>query len=98
MAITYCDTYCVLLNYFGTPKTTVTWNYYATLLRTELMVAIRRKHPHLLKSGLLLHDKNAPNHLSHVVMDTLGKLYVELLPHQPYRPDLAICDLWLFQT
>ena len=98
MAIIFCDTYGVVLNHFVPPKTTVTGNYYATLLRTELMAAIRRKRPHLRRSGFILHHDNAPSHSSHVVMDTLEKLDVELLPHPPYSPDLAICDFWLFPT
>jgi histone-lysine N-methyltransferase SETMAR len=84
MAIIFCDTYSVVLNHFVPPKTTVTRNYYATLLRTELMAAIRRKSPHLLRSGFILHQKNAPSHSSHIVMDTLEKLDVELLSHPPY--------------
>jgi histone-lysine N-methyltransferase SETMAR len=98
MAIIFCDTYGVVLNHFVPPKTTVTGNYYATLLRTELMAAIRRKRPHLLRSGFILHHNNAPSHSSLVVMDTLEKLAVELLLHPPYSPDAAICDFLLFQT
>jgi hypothetical protein len=71
MAKIFCDTYGVVLNYFFYPKTTVTGNYYATVLRTELMAATRRKRPHLLRSGFILHNDNAPSHSSHVVMYTL---------------------------
>jgi histone-lysine N-methyltransferase SETMAR len=73
-------------------------NYYVTILTTEIMAAIRRKRPHLLMSGFILHHDNAPSHSSHVVMDTLEKLGFELLPHRPYSPDLAICEFWLFST
>jgi hypothetical protein len=83
MAIIFSDTY---------------GNYSATLLRTELMAAIRRKRPHLHRSGFISHQNTAPSHSSHVVMDTLEKLDVELLPYPPYSPDLAICDFWLFPT
>jgi hypothetical protein len=83
MAIIFCETYGVVLNQFVPPKTTVTGNYYGTLLRTELMAAIRRKCPNLLRFGFILHHDNAPSHSSNVVMDTLEKLNVELFPHPP---------------
>ena len=44
----------------------------------------------------MLHHDNAPSHSSRMVMDTVNKLGVELLPHPPHSPDLAICDFWLF--
>jgi histone-lysine N-methyltransferase SETMAR len=47
MVIIFCDTYGVVLNHFVPPKTTFTGNYYATLLRTELMAVIRTKRQHL---------------------------------------------------
>ena len=47
MAIIFCDIYGILLNHFVPPKTTVTGNYYAALLRSELMSAIRKKNGHV---------------------------------------------------
>ena len=67
---------------------------YATVIKSELLPAIKRKRPHIERSGILLHHDNAPSHSSRIVMDTVNKL--ELLPHPPYSPDLAICDFWLF--
>ena len=61
-----------------------------------LLPAIKRKRPHLERSGILLHHDNAPSHSSRIVVDTVNKLGIELLPHPPYSPDLAICDFWLF--
>ena len=86
----------VILNHFVPPKTTVTGNYYATIIKSELLPAIKRKRPHLERSVILLHHHNAPSHSSRIVMDTVNKLGTELLPHPPYSPDLAICDFWLF--
>jgi histone-lysine N-methyltransferase SETMAR len=62
------------------------------------MAAIRRKRPHILRSGFKLNHDNAPSHSSNVILDTLEKLDVELLPHPPYRPDQAIYDFWMFST
>ena len=86
----------IILNHFVPPQTTVTGNYYATAIKSELLPAIERKRPHLERSGILLHHDNAPSHSSRIVMDTVNKLGIELLPHPPYSPDLAICDFWLF--
>ena len=96
MAIIFCDIQGIILNHFVPPKTTVTGNYYATVIKSELLPAIKRKRPHLERSGVLLHHDNALSHSSHIVMDTVNKLGTELLPHSAYSPDLAICDFWLF--
>ena len=36
---------------FVTPKTTVTRNYYTTVIKSDLLSAIKRKHPQLQRSG-----------------------------------------------
>lgn len=38
----------------------------------------------------------APNHTSHVVVDTIYVAESELLQHPTYSPDLASCDFYLF--
>ena len=96
MAIIFCDIQGIILNHFVPPKTTVTGNYYATVIQSELLLAIKRKHPHLERSGILLHHDKAPSHNSRIVMDTSQQTRYRLLPHPPYSPDLAICDFWLF--
>ena len=85
-----------LLKHFVPPKTTVTGNYYASVIKSDLLPAIKRKRPQLMRSGILLHHDNAPSHSSYVVLDTIKELDIEILPHPPYSPDLAICDFWLF--
>ena len=94
MAIIFCDMQGIILNHFVPPKTIVTGNYYATVIKSELLPAMKRKRIHL-ESGILLHHDNAPSH-SRIVMDTVNKLGKELLAHPPNSPDLAICDFWLF--
>ena len=74
----------------------VTGNYYASVIKSDLLPAIKRKRPQLMRSGILLHHDNAPSHSSHVVLDTIKELDIEILPHPPYSPDFAICDFWLF--
>ena len=73
MAIIFCDILCIILNYFVPPKTSVTGNYYATVIKSELLPAIKRKRPHFEKSGILLHHDNAQSHSSRIVMDTVNK-------------------------
>ena len=96
MAIIFCDIHGIILNQFVPPKTTVTGNYYASVIKSDLLPAIKRKCPQLMRSGILLHHDNVPSHSSRVVLDTIKSLDIEILPHPPYSPDLAICDFWLF--
>ena len=96
MAIIFCNIQEIILNHFVPPKTTVTGNYYASVIKSNLLLAIKRKRPQLMRSGILLHHDNAPSHSSPVVLDTIKELDIEILPHPPYSPDLAICDFWPF--
>ena len=48
-------TKCPLGSHFVPPKTTITGNYYATVIKSELLPAIKRKRPLLERSGILLH-------------------------------------------
>ena len=90
MSIIFCDIQGIILNHFVPPKTTVTGNYYASVIESDLLPAIKRKRPQLMRSGILLHHDNAPSHSSRIVLDTIKELDIEILPHPPYRPDLAI--------
>lgn len=42
-----------------------------------------------MSKGILLLRDNAPTHILHVVMQTVGDLGLELLEHPPYLPDLV---------
>ena len=79
-------------------KTIVNDDYYSGVLREQLQRAIRDKRPELYRSGFILHQDNAPVHVSRVVKQTMSDLNIEPLQHPPYRPDLAICDFFLFPT
>ena len=94
MAIIFCDIQGIILNHFVPPKTTVTGNYYASVIKSDQLPAIKRKRPQLMRSRILLHHDDAPSHSSRVVLDTIKELVIDILPHPPYRP--AICDFWLF--
>ena len=45
MAIIFCDIQGIILNHFVPPKTTVTGNYYASVIKSDLLPAIKIKAP-----------------------------------------------------
>ena len=70
--------------------------YYVKVLR-ELRKKFRRKRPALFKSSQWhFHQDNAPFHNSILVTEYLTKMGIKTVPHPPYSPDLAPCDVWLF--
>ena len=51
----------------------------------------------LFKSGQWhFQQDNAPVHNSILLTDYFAKMGIKTVPHPPYSPDLAPCDLWLF--
>lgn len=77
---------------------TINREYYLKVLK-RLHDTVRRKRPHLWKSGnWLLHHDNAPAHSSHLIQQFLTKLGIVQLCQSvpPYSPDIASCDFWLF--
>ena len=60
-------------------KTTVNSEYYAHLIRVQLQRAIRDKRPDLARSGFILHQDNAPVHVSQPVKSTLQELGIKKL-------------------
>ena len=74
-------------------KIIVNGDYYSGVLREQLRRAIRDKRPEFYRSGFILHQDNAPVHVSPVVKQTMSDLNIEPLQHPPYSPDLAICEI-----
>ena len=75
---------------------TVNKEYYVEFFK-EFRKRFRRKRPALFKSGQWhFHQNNAPVHNTILVTDYLSKMGIKTVPHPPYSPDLAPCDLWLF--
>jgi len=75
---------------------TINKEYYLEVIK-RLRDAVRRKRPHLWKSGnwLLQHD-NALAHSSHLIQEFLTKHSIVQLHQLLYSPDIAPCDFWLF--
>ena len=75
---------------------TVNKEYYVEVLR-EFMKRFHQKRSALYKSGQWhFHEDNAPVHNSIIVTDYLTKMGIKTVPHPPYSPDVAPCDLCLF--
>ena len=46
--------------------------------------------------NLIIHHDNAPAHRSFKISQFLAKNNMTVIPHRPYSPDLAPCDIFLF--
>ena len=69
---------------------------YVEVLR-EMRKRFRRRRPALFKSDQWhFHQDNTPVHNFLLVTDYLAKMGIKTLPHPPYSPNLAPCDIWLF--
>ena len=62
----------------------ITYYYYVEVLK-KLRAKLAKKRPGKLHRRILFHHDNAPAHFSWIVREFRW----ELLPHPPYRPDLA---------
>ena len=57
---------------------------------------IKKKHSHLKKKKILLHQDNAGVHICSASMAKIMELKFELLQYPPYSPDLAPSGFFLF--
>ena len=63
---------------------------------SKLLEAIQKKHPGLLKSGILMLDDNTRRYLVMVMQNHIATLGWECQHYLPYSPDLARSDFHLF--
>jgi histone-lysine N-methyltransferase SETMAR len=96
MATIFWDARGLLFINYLPPKTTITGQYYADILR-QLRQAIKLKRPGMLTRGVLLLHDNAPVHKSKLAQAALRECGFEQLDHPPYSPDLAPSDYYLFR-
>jgi histone-lysine N-methyltransferase SETMAR len=93
MATVFWDSYGIIFVDYLEKDKTINGEYYAGLLQ-RLDTEIKNKRPHLAKKKILFHQDNASAHKSAVAMAKLYELKYELMPHPPYSPDLAPCELF----
>jgi len=96
MATIFWDTDGVIMIDYLPPKTTITGQYYATVIRNLRSAIKEKRRGKLSQRVLLLHD-NAPAHASRVAQQALRESNFMELPHPPYSPDLAPSDFFLFR-
>lgn len=96
MMIIFWDERGVILQHMVTEGATVTGEYYAHMLETELKPALLEKRRGLQSHGVLFLHDNARPHTAHVSVNAIHQLGWAILPHPPYSPDLAPCDYYLF--
>ncbi|PNF21699.1 hypothetical protein B7P43_G10331 [Cryptotermes secundus] len=76
---------------------TVTGHFYMQVSQ-RLRNAVRRKRRDRWQGQPFLHHDNTPSHTSLVVQQFLAKKNIPVIAQQPYSPDLALSDFWLFPT
>ena len=65
------------------------------------MYAVLRKHyPAIVnRKRVVVQQDNARSHTQKMTMDKIKEFDgIELLPHPPYSPDLALSDYYLFRS
>ncbi|XP_046976469.1 histone-lysine N-methyltransferase SETMAR-like [Vanessa cardui] len=95
MATIFWDSQGILLADFKERNTTITGEYYASLLH-QLRDAIKEKRRGKLSRGVLLLHDNAPVHTAGVSKTAIKECGFTELDHPPYSPDLAPSDYYLF--
>ena len=81
------------------PKETITGTVYRRqLMRLSRALKEKRAHYYSRRDKVtLLHD-NARHHVAEPVKTNLDTLEWEVLPHPPYSPDTAPCNIHLFRS
>eukprot|EP00112_Aurelia_sp_Birch-Aquarium-sp1_P019978 Seg5046.1 transcript_id=Seg5046.1/GoldUCD/mRNA.D3Y31 product="Mariner Mos1 transposase" protein_id=Seg5046.1/GoldUCD/D3Y31 len=75
---------------------TVTAAWYAKDCLPCVLAVVAERRPRIQHRGLLLHHDNAAAHRVAATQEFLLAERVQQLEHQPYSPDLATCDFFVF--
>ncbi len=95
MVSVFWDAHSIIyIDYFENRKSINSYYYIELLARLKDNIA--KNWWHMKKKKIVFHRINAPYHKSMKTMAKLNKLGFNLLPHQPYSPDLAPSNYWLF--
>ena len=74
----------------------VTCNFYLTSVLPKVVEHYKERRPKTGMRGIKLWQDNAPAHTCKVTVAYLKEQHIDVLPHQPYSPDLTPCDFYLF--
>ncbi|KAI6655666.1 Transposase [Oopsacas minuta] len=74
----------------------VTATFFTEQVLPNLIKNIEKYRPKTGIRGMKILIDNASSHSAKLSKDFLDVEGLELLPHPPYSPDLAPCDIWLF--
>jgi hypothetical protein len=83
---------CILVDFLPREETVIVVDY--VLMLQELQRALCNRCP--MKRHLILQHNNAYPHTAHLALGKMETFGWELLPHPPYRLDLAFLDYHLF--
>ena len=97
MASVFWDSEGILMIDYLERGKTITGVHYADQIR-KLRAAIKQKRRGKLSHGVLLHQDNAPAHMSAVARAAIRECGFQLLNHPPYSPDLAPSDYHMFRS
>ena len=96
MCIMFFSPQCFLLNHVVPIHTTVNAEYYGHIIQINLIKAIQKKQPDLLRAASFYTKITPQLKKAKVVQEILQNLNIETLAHPHNSPDLAHFDLWLF--
>lgn len=74
----FFTTHEIILNH---AETTVNGEYYAHVIKTNLLKDIRRQQPDPLRRQCILHQDDTTVHMAKIVQDTLTNLNIETYTH-----------------
>ncbi|KAI6653073.1 Transposase [Oopsacas minuta] len=74
----------------------VTATFFTEQVLPNLIKNIKKYRPKIGTRGMKILIDNASSHTTKLTKYFLDIERLELLPHPPYSPDLALCDFWLF--
>ena len=94
MIIVFSDSRGIVHKEFVPPGQTVNHAFYKDVLE-RLRKRVQRVRRDIADDWVLQYD-NAPAHTAPSIREFLAKKNVPVLPHPPYSPDIAPCDLYLF--
>jgi hypothetical protein len=94
--ITFFDIKGIVHKEFVPTGQTVNCEFYCDVVR-RMRENVRRRRPELWpEQTWLLHHDNAPSYTSAFTQQFVAKHKMAVIPHPPYSPVLAPCELFLF--